>query len=155
MHVRESGPDDLRAIVRLFTASVHALGADAYDERQRDAWAPRTPDLARWRERLAALHVLVAEEGDELVGFASYRDDGYVDHLFTAAGCARRGVATTLHDELVARLAERGVTELSTHASDVARPFFERQGYVVVEREVVQLRGVDIPRSAMRRTCRY
>ncbi|MCK5940717.1 MAG: hypothetical protein KAI24_02010 [Planctomycetes bacterium] len=52
---------------------------------------------------------------------------------------------------VVAALRALGVTELFTEASEVARPFFERQGYVVVEREVVRRAGVALPRYRMRK----
>ena len=95
--------------------------------------------------------MLVAERDGRLAGFVGYELDGHIDMLFTAPRCARAGVASRLHDAAERVLQAAGVTELFTEASDVARPFFERQGYVVVERESVVARGVRLERQRMRK----
>jgi len=151
MRIRRYVEADLERVTELFTRSVHALGAQRYDEAQRQAWAPAEPDLERFRARFAGMTLLLAEDQDDLLGFVGFEPDGHVDFLYTSPDHARRGVATRLHDEAVAALRELGVTALFTEASEVARPFFERQGYAVVEREVVELRGVALPRHRMRR----
>ncbi|MFN3243107.1 MAG: GNAT family N-acetyltransferase [Planctomycetota bacterium] len=151
MRVRRYVEADLQRVTELFTRSVHALGAPHYDPEQREAWAPAEPDHERFRARFSTMTVLLAEDQGDLLGFVGFESDGHVDFLYTSPDHARRGVATRLHDEVVAALRELGVTGLYTEASEVARPFFERQGYVVVEREVVTRGGVSLPRYRMRR----
>lgn len=70
--------------------------------------------------------------------------------LFTSPAHVRLGVAKALHDAARDALADLGVIELFTEASEVARPFFEKQGYEVVHREVVQIRGSELLRYRMR-----
>lgn len=143
---------DLAAVVALFTAAVHQGAADHYDDAQRAAWAPRPPDLEHWRQRLAADQVLLAEADDDLGGFIGYRDDGYIEFLFTAPSQLRRGVAARLYDAAEARLRRLGVTALFTEASRVARPFFLRQGFVVEAEERVGRNGVTLQRFRMRKS---
>jgi len=150
MRLRAYRSDDLDAVVALFTASIHGLAATHYDAAQRAAWAPRPPDIEGWRQRLANLRVVVAEEGDRLCGFCGWEDDGHIDLLFVAPGDTGRGVAKALFDHAAAALAELGIAELFTEASLVARPFFERQGFVVEEEQQVERRGVVLRRFAMR-----
>lgn len=150
MRLRAYLGDDLDAVAALFTASIHGLAATHYNAAQRAAWAPRPPDIEGWRQRLANLRVVVAEEGDRLCGFCGWEDDGHIDLLFVAPGCAGRGVAKALFDHAAAALAELGIAELFTEASLVARPFFERQGFVVEEEQQVERRGVVLRRFAMR-----
>lgn len=150
--IRPGRDSDVGAIAAIFTAAVHELTADHYDAAQREAWAPRPPDLDAWALRLATLHTLVAEdEGCGIVGFIGYATDGHVDLLFVAPSHARRGVVRMLHERVEAALREAGVTELFTEASLVARPFFERQGYRMTEEQEVVLRGVTFRRFAMRK----
>lgn len=153
MQIREFRPTDLEAIVALFTASVRGLAADAYGDQQLQAWAPDPPDLEHWRRKIAGQNLLLAELHGELLGMVGYEDDGHVDVLFTHPGHARKGVAAKLHADAQRRLAEIGVHELFTESSEVARPFFERQGYRVERREVVDARGVELHRYRMRRAC--
>lgn len=149
--IRKYRIQDLSPVVRLFTDSVHELTAGAYDETQRYAWASRTPHLDTWRERLESLETLVAEEGSDLAGFISYEKDGTIDLVFTAPNYARRGIASALYHEAEQQLKDLGVTELKTEASVVARPFFERHGFEVVDEQRVTVRGAQFLRYLMRK----
>lgn len=152
MIVRPYRESDLEAVVSVFTASVHQLAVDHYDDAQRAAWAPKVPDHDGWRARLATLCALVAEDEDELVGFVAHELDGHVDLLYVAPARARRGVALALHRELEARMSAAGVDVLFAEVSLVARPFFLRQGYRVVAEETVARRGVDFRRFIMHKS---
>jgi putative acetyltransferase len=143
---------DLAAVAGLFTAAVHALAAGHYDARQRAAWAPRPPDLTEWQARLNGPRTLVAEKSGELAGFITYEMDGHIVLLYASPRHASRGVASALYREAESALAGAGITELFTEASRVARPFFERQGYIVEEAQYITLRGVTLPRFAMRKS---
>lgn len=149
--IRKYRIQDLSPVVRLFTDSVHELTAGAYDETQRYAWASRTPHLDTWRERLESLETLVAEEGSDLAGFISYEKDGHIDLVFTAPNYARRGIASALYHEAEQQLKDLGVAELKTEASVVARPFFERHGFEVVDEQRVTVRGAQFLRYLMRK----
>jgi len=150
MDIRPYRDSDLDAVVELFTASVHELAAGHYDARQREAWAPRPWDATAWRTRLSHLVTLVAEDGaSRLAGFVACTDTGHVDLLFVAPSHHGRGVARRLYERAEDALAARGVTELTTAASRVARPFFERQGFVATDEEEVTVRGVRLHRFPM------
>lgn len=149
--IRKYRIQDLSPVVRLFTDSVHELTAGAYDETQRFAWASRTPHLDTWRQRLESLETLVAEEGQDLAGFISYDDDGTIDLVFTAPNYARRGIASTLYHEAEQQLIAKGAKELRTEASVVAKPFFERHGFEVVDEQRVTVRGAQFLRYNMRK----
>ena len=155
MQIREFRPTDLgadlEAVVALFTASVRGLAGSAYADQQLQAWAPDPPDLEHWRRKIASQNLLLAEQAGELVGMIGYEQDGHVDVLFTHPDHARQGIAAQLHAEAERRLAEQGVHELFTESSEVARPFFERQGYQMERREIVAVRGVELHRYRMRR----
>lgn len=143
---RDAGP-----LARLFTASVRTLAPACYDARQVDVWAPVEPDVGRWRERLAGLRVLVAEEDAAPVGFLGFAPDGHLDLLFVAPERARRGVARALLRAAEARLRRLGVRRAFTEASLVARPFFAAQGYAVTATETVRREGIGLVRFRMER----
>jgi putative acetyltransferase len=145
MKIRAYTENDAGAVAALFTASVHELGSPHYDTLQRHAWAPRPPDPLRWSTRLAGLHTLLAEEGDELAGFISYECDGHIELLFTAPGFARRGVASFLYQHMEHLFVG---ASLFTEASLAAKPFFLRQGFQVVEEQDVERNGITLRRFA-------
>jgi putative acetyltransferase len=148
MQVRPYTSADLGPLTALFTASVHVLGASFYDAAQRLAWAPLPPDLELWQQRLSRLHTLVAHDAKQLAGFISYEDNGHIDLLYTEPSFQRRGVAALLVNSVVKLFP--GV-ELFTEASLVAKPFFLRQGFQIVEEQHVPFQGITFQRFAMRK----
>lgn len=152
--IRAYATSDLAAVVELFTDAVHIGAAAHYDAAQRSAWAPVPPDVGYWRTRLVTVHALVAELDSQLIGVISYEDDGHVDLLYTSPAFVRKGVASALYERAEAELIAKGVRELFTEASLVARPFFARQGFDETEQEVVTRRGVELLRFRMRKKLR-
>jgi putative acetyltransferase len=149
MHERPYELTDLPGIIAVYTASIHGLAAPFYSPEQLAAWAPATCDQARWQQRIAQVHTLVAESDGVLAGFISYRNDGYLDLLFTHPAFARRSVATRLYLRVEAALIAVGVLKIFTHASLAALPFFDRQGFELDGEERVECRGVHLRRFAM------
>jgi putative acetyltransferase len=151
MNIRPYLSADVSAVIAVYTASIRSLGAPFYSPEQLCAWAPTRPDVARWQERLASLRTLVADQDGELAGFLSYRQDGYLDLLFTHPAFVRRGVATQLYLRAESAWRSAGLSRAVTHASLAARPFFDRQGFQVDAEESVECRGEFLRRFAMRK----
>ncbi|MGQ0556383.1 MAG: GNAT family N-acetyltransferase [Nitrospiraceae bacterium] len=150
--IRQYRESDVETLALLFTDSVHNLASSHYDANQRAAWAPRPPELNGWMARLACLRTLVAETDMKIAGFVSYEQSGHIDLLYTSPAYSRRGVALALYFEAEANLASNGISKLFTEASLVARPFFERCGFHVVEEQYLQIRGVTIRRQVMQKS---
>lgn len=150
--VRPLRPDDIEPLARLFHASVHELGRDHYDARQREAWAPTSIDPLAWQQRLATMQVLVAEDEEGRAGFLGSSREGYVAMLFTAPRSARRGVASALYRSVEEQWQRSGVALAHAEVSSIARPFFERQGFVVTAEEEVERGGARLRRFLMQKT---
>jgi putative acetyltransferase len=147
--LRVYGSDDVEAIARVFTDSVHELARDHYDDTQRAAWAPRQIDLDEWRAKLASIQVLVADREGTLAGFIGYESDGHVVLLYTASHAARSGVASRLYERVERDWIAVGVKRAYAEVSLAARPFFESRGFVVEHEERVVRRGATFTRFAM------
>ncbi|MCP5450893.1 MAG: GNAT family N-acetyltransferase [Gammaproteobacteria bacterium] len=153
MRLRPYTSSDLESVAHLFTASIHGLAIGHYDATQRATWALQPPDLSEWNERLNGLHTVVAENDDnELAGFLSYAMNGYIGLLYVSPRYPRRGVASLLYREIESALLLAGIEALFTEASLVARPFFQRQGFLIVEEQIVSRRGIAFRRYAMRKS---
>jgi putative acetyltransferase len=142
-------PTDLPSVIEVYTASIRSLAAPFYSAEQIAAWAPATPDVGHWQQRLASLHTIVADCDGVLAGFASYKHDGYLDFLFTHPAFARRGIATRLYLRVESALRSAGSLRVFTHASLAARPFFDRHGFQLDADEWVECRGSYLRRFAM------
>lgn len=155
VNVRPYASTDLQRLAEIYTASIRTLAAPYYSADQIAAWAPPTHDAARWEERLAPLHSVVAEADGVLSGFASYTDSGYLDFLFTHPSFARRGVASRLYKYVEAELLGVGVPSITAHISLAARAFFDRHGFQLDAEECVECRGAYLRRFAMHKQLRH
>lgn len=149
--IRAYAPDDAPDTLRIFERAVSISARTRYTERQVKAWLGGPRDLAEWGEGRARVSTFIAERDGAIAGFSDLADDGYVDRLFVDPEHGRRGVGSALLEHVVAEAAQRGLTRLTTHASLVARPVFEANGFSVTERETVMKDGERLDRFFMTR----
>ncbi len=140
--VRLYQPGDAAPLGELMYLSVRDGAARHYTAAQRHAWIsePRVGD--QWQLRLEAATTFVAEDGDGLAGFMTLATDGYIDLAFVRPDCLGRGVAVGLYQRLETRALELGLARLYCEASDLAKPFFLRQGWQLIATQQVAANGV-------------
>jgi putative acetyltransferase len=131
-------PADARRCAEIFRASIEELAAEDYDADQREAWASRADDEEAFGARLANALTLLAVIDGAIAGFASLKGGEEIDMLFVDPEFARQGVGRALVDALTRLAGGRGAKRLTTEASDVARPLFERQGFTAQKRNLVR-----------------
>lgn len=151
IHIRPLAPDDYSSVGRIFFCAVHEGARSAYSYPQRLAWGGETIDLDRWKERVATLSGFVAEAEGEPIGFITIDRVGYVDLAFVLPSATGRGVGRTLLNAAEQWAIDRGATCLTTEASLVAQPFFLKHGWIVVEEEQVERKGIVLKRCRMQK----
>ena len=145
MVIREYRPIDGQALAELFYNTVHTINAKDYTKEQLDAWATGKVDLEKWNRSFEEHYSLVAFDGEMVIGFGDIGKTGYLDRLFVHADYQRKGVATSICNQL-----ERSVQgSIVTHASITARPFFEKRGYEVVKEQQVERKGIFLTNFVM------
>ena len=142
-------PADARRCAEIFRSAIDELAADDYSADQRDAWASRADDEAAFGKGLAAMLTLIALIDGEAAGFASLKGADVIDMLYVDPDHAREGAATALVDALTKLAAARGASKLTTEASEVARPVFEKLGFVAERRNVVNINGEWLANTTM------
>jgi putative acetyltransferase len=140
---------DVPMLVEIFRASIEELSADDYSEAQQEAWASAAADEAEVGARLAGALTLVATVDGHALGFASLADNKRIDMLYVHPIAAGQGAAAMLCDALEKLAAARGAKELSVDASDTARGFFEKRGFVPKTRNTVSLAGEWLANTTM------
>ncbi|CAL8973413.1 putative N-acetyltransferase YafP [Rhodoplanes serenus] len=133
-------PADTPLLAEILRESVAELAAEDYSEAQQDAWVTAVDDEAAFAARLASALSLVVTLNGAPVGFATLVDDNTIDLLYVHPGVAGLGAGAMLCDALEKLAGARGTKTLTVDASDNARGFFERRGYVAQRRNTV-LRG--------------
>ncbi|MDO9402599.1 MAG: GNAT family N-acetyltransferase [Polaromonas sp.] len=150
--IRDFRPGDESALRDLFHASVQNLTASHYSQEQRDAWAPADHDVKAWGERIRHNRPFIAESDGVIAGFADLQPDGYIDHFFVSSECARRGVAAALMVHIHEAANARGIPQLYSNVSLTAEGFFQKCGFRVAERQLVDVRGQRLANARMEKS---
>jgi len=144
-------PDDAPLCVAIFRASIEELTGDDYDTAQQDAWASTADDETAFAERLASRLTLIGTLGGAPVGFISLEGKDHIDMLYVHPGAVGQGVGATLCDAIEKLAAARGATTLIVDASDTARDFFARRGFVPEKRNTISLAGEWLANTTMKK----
>lgn len=152
MQVRDYRPADAAGLSALYERSVRTLGALRYSPEQVVVWAGLAPSA----ERLEALMAdgrfrLVAEQDGRLAAFIDVTTEGLV-HFLYADPEAAKGAADAVFQAAEARARGAGMARLTAEASDLARGFFLRRGFVDLGRRDFEVAGVAIYNHAVEKT---
>jgi putative acetyltransferase len=146
VNIRTYEPHDAADVADVFYRSVREVALSDYTVDQVKAWVPGRLDVEgeHLRSSDGRLVLVAADEQDHVIAFIDLEPDGHIDRLFCAPGAVGRGIASQLYDGIETAAREQGIGRLFTEASELARRFFERKGFIVLERQDKILRGVPI-----------
>lgn len=132
INIRPYQARDADVLTELFYNTIHAVGIEHYTKAQVDAWAPLPIDYSKWHQRFEACPPWVAVIDDNIAGFITLADDGYIDLAYTDSRYQRRGVATALYKHIEALAIAQEIKKLTVNASYFAKPLFVKHGFVVL-----------------------
>lgn len=132
-------PADAPLLREIFRDSIEELTADDYTVAQQEAWASVADDVADFGKKLSGQLTLVATLESSPVGFAALEGKDKIDMLYVHPAAAGQGVGAMLIDALEKLAGSRGAPKLTVDASDSARGFFEKRGYVAQQRNTVSV----------------
>jgi GNAT superfamily N-acetyltransferase len=134
MRIREARSEDAAAACDVLRRSITELCSldHGNDRALLDPWlANKTPkNVAAW---IAGSHVLVAEEGDRLIGVAGLTSTGYVTLNYVAPEARFRGVSKALQHALETKAAALGCRSCTLDSTKTAERFYRAQGYHLQE----------------------
>jgi putative acetyltransferase len=142
LFIRKAVESDITSLRELFRDTVLAIDQKYYSILQLQAWASVWENEVRWRQKFIRQHFLVAEEGDQIVGFCSFSDDGYLDLFYVHCDHQRRGIASALLGTAEAWAKQNLINLLNTESSKSAHAFFIRQGFTTVKSQTVEIDGI-------------
>lgn len=153
MRIRAARESDAEAMASIYDRAVRAIGPRDYSPAQIAVWIGQGARADRFRTRLQdGRRCWVAVDPlDEPQAFVDLEADGHIDFLYAAPEVAGTGVAGTLLDRLEAAAREAGMWRLYVEASEAARRFFLKRGYVETARRDFEVEGVAIHNYAMER----
>ena len=152
MLIRDYASLDAQATLDVFRRAILVTASRDYSPEQIAVWAPADMNVTVWAAKRAAATTIVATMDARVVGFTDVDEQGYIDMLFVDPQVARCGVATALMTGAVDRARHCGIRQLTSHVSVTARPFFEKNGFVIVEERHPVRAGVALTNFLMRRS---
>lgn len=146
-NIRRYEEKDCVTISDLFYETVHSVNAKDYTQAQLFAWAKNKSQLLSKNDSFHNQFTLVAEIGEDIIGFGSIDESNCLDMLYVGKDFLRQGVATALCNQL-----EQGRRVVKTYASITAKPFFEKRGYTVVRENQVERLGLILTNYEMQKS---
>jgi putative acetyltransferase len=144
--------EDTPVLAAIFAAAVEELTGDDYSEAQQQAWASAADDEEKFGKRLASQLTLIATLQNSPVGFASLKGADHIDMLYVHPAAVGQGVGSMLSEALEKLAGGRGAKVLTVDASDNAVEFFEKRGYVAMQRNTVTVNGEWLANTTMQKT---
>lgn len=143
---------DLDAVLDLYYDSVHRVMAQDYSEEALNALAPRQANRNYWENFLMKDYTVVVTEDDQIVGFGNVGKTGYLDLLYVSPDHLRQGIATMIADDLEAHARDLGARTLNTSSTITSRPFFEKRGYQMIQKQKTERHHVIVLAYLMEKT---
>ena len=129
---------------------MHDGTGNFYDEAQRNAWCPDTPDVQvatpeHWHNKLNQKISLVAIRQEIVQGFMVLHADGFLDYAFVRPEQMGTGLAGQIYEKLEESARAEAMQILETEASHLFRRFLLRRGWKVDAAQHVIRNGTAIP----------
>jgi len=144
-------PTDAESLAEVYRDAARNLGRQAYTDAQTSVWALHPEDMEPFRATLSAGQTICGVDDGSPVAFGQLNPMGHIAYLYCHSAHARRGHASAILARLEEHAAANWVSTIHVEASGVARPFFERFGYRVLEEERPVRQGLEFPRFKMKK----
>ncbi len=138
-------------LTRLFYEVVHSVNAKDYTKEQLDTWAPEKIDAEKWKNRIQNNFIVMAKDENKVIGFGELSPDGCIDMLYVQKEYLSQKVGQTLLEHLIKKAKAIDLDEVVTEASITAKPFFEKQGFEAVKKQIKTLNNVEFINYKMRK----
>jgi len=147
--IRRATANDLEQILQLFSETIEFVNSKDYLPDQIKVWKNGIAARERWLDKICVQYFLVAEINQSIVGFASITPDGYLDFMYVSKDHLRIGVAQTLYDELEKFAKANHLDKITSDVSITAKPFFEKQGFIIIEEQQAKINEVELTNYKM------
>ncbi|GAA4172678.1 GNAT family N-acetyltransferase [Sphingobacterium ginsenosidimutans] len=150
--IRKGILSELPQIKELFAGTITSICQIDYNTEQIEVWKSSINNVDRWNNLIINQYFIVAEIDKEIVGFASLDHGNYIDMLYVHKDFQRQGIAQRLYDHLEHKSKYLNIETLTADVSKTAKPFFERNGFTTIARQVQVRSAVEIVNYKMQKT---
>lgn len=142
--IREYHPSYTQFIAQIYYNTIHRINSLDYTKEQVDSWAPpECLEIDGWLKRFALNPPILAFCQDTLVGFAEFEKDGHIDCFYVHHEWIRKGVGTAMMSEILKRAKKQRISRIYVEVSITAKPFFEKNEFILLEDYYVIKNGIE------------
>ncbi|GAB5538444.1 MAG: GNAT family N-acetyltransferase [Salibacteraceae bacterium] len=147
--IKNASVNDLSEMKQLFVSTIKNVCSNDYSPDQIEVWTSSIHNKQRWEGVLSNQHVFLAKSNKALIGFATLKDNQYIDLLYVHKDFQGCNVASSLLSVLEKTAVENGSNTLSSDVSITARPFFQKMGFDTQQEQIVVLKGLEFTNFRM------
>lgn len=152
--VRNYQPQDSQALATIFKNAILAFNNSIYSPRQKQAWLGNHSDEF-WQSRFEQTKPLVAEIDSNPVGFIEFDSlTGEIGCFYVEPSCQNQGVGQALFGKVLNVAKDNHVRQIQVYASHIAKVFFEKQGFRVIQKNSVERERVMLDNWLMSCACK-
>lgn len=149
--VRRYAPGEEKELWQLYYNTTHLINGTFYTKEQVERWAPSNKDMKEWEMRIQSKNPFVAVDGDQIVGFGELESDGHIDFFYVHQEYQGRGVGSTLYRAIEKEALNQKIPRLFADVSMMAKEFFLRQGFEILESRNNIVCGAPAPNFKMQK----
>lgn len=151
--IKRTKAEDLEAIINLYYDTVKLINSKHYSPEQIEAWLDDETRPERFLSKINnQLGYVCVNENNELLGFSSITEDGYLDMLYANNNYQRKGVGTLLLEQMEMATKIRNLDYIVADVSITAVPFFKSNGFEFVREQHVERNGVKLTNFRMKKS---
>ncbi|WP_343588349.1 GNAT family N-acetyltransferase [Flavobacterium sp.] len=144
MIFKQATISDLNEMQQLYIETIQIVCKNDYDSAQIKAWISGVKNTERWIEVIEKQFVLLAIIENKIAGFGTLKNENYIDFFYINKDFQRQGIADKILNELEMEAKKHNSTIITSDISITAKPFFEKEGFVVkAEQKNIRL-GVEL-----------
>lgn len=143
LHIRIVTEADITELKDLFRETVLHINIQDYTLEEIEDWASCGNTDEHWKDLIDKFHFFVAEnEMEQIVGFASISNEGYLHSMFVHKDYQNMGIASKLYEKIEQFARENKIYRISSEVSITAKPFFQRQGFGIEKEQNSQAKNL-------------
>ncbi|MDN3691586.1 GNAT family N-acetyltransferase [Chryseobacterium tructae] len=150
--IREGRKQDLPEMLLLFQDTITTVCKDDYTPYQLEAWKSGAENRERWLNVMKEQYILIAEIENKMVGFCTLDQGNYIDLLFVHKDYQHQGIASQLYQLIEKKALQQQQKFLTADVSKTAKYFFERLNFKVIQKQIVNVKGVDLTNYKMEKS---
>jgi putative acetyltransferase len=132
---------DAEQIAQLFHDTVREINIRDYSSNQVRAWAPDNIYFRDWVKVCSSRFTYIADDMGIIAGFGELEANGHIDCFYCHKNYQGCGVGKQIYRAIETKAVELSLNRLFVEVSITAKPFFQRMGFSIVQKQEVTCRG--------------